>query len=84
MNTQIGGSVIVATAIIAIIEFVKRVNARFPKLPQISGEGTILLAGLLGGIAGLLKIDNLNVVLGIAVGLAASGTHQVATAAGGR
>ena len=84
MDTQVGGSVVVATAIVAIVEFLKRVNAKFPNLPQISGEGTILLCAVLGAIAGLLKVDNLNVATGIAIGLAAAGTHQIATAAGGK
>jgi hypothetical protein len=71
-------SVIVLPAIIAIIEFIKRF------VPGLTGAWTILLAAILGGIAGILGFEGLNVVTGIAVGLAASGVHQVASAAGGK
>lgn len=70
--------VIVATAIIAIIEFLKKY------VPQINGGMTILVAAILGGLAGLFQINGLNVASGIMVGLASSGVHQVATAAGGK
>ena len=52
MDTQVGGSVVVATGIVALVEFLKRVNAKFPNLPQINGEGTILLCAVLGAVAG--------------------------------
>jgi hypothetical protein len=76
--------VLIGAGIIAVVEFIKRLVARFPKLPQISGNGTILLCTLLGAIAGLLQLGGLNVTTGIMVGLGATGTHQVASAVGGK
>ena len=79
MNTaEIGG------AIIALVELFKRLDARFPTLPQISGEGTILLCVVLGGLAGFFQLAGLNVASGVVLGLTASGVHQVAQAAGGK
>ena len=69
-------SIIVVPAIIAIVEFVKRF------VPKVSGPWTILLAAVLGGVAGIFGLEGLNVVTGIAAGLAASGVHQAASAAG--
>jgi len=72
------GDLVVASAIVAVIEFIKRY------VPQINGGVTILVAAIIGGIIGLFGVDGLNVVTGIGIGLASAGVHQAATAAGGK
>jgi len=59
--------------IIAITEGLKRI------VPQISGVYTIIVAGVLGVLAGLAGIGDFTWVSGLFVGLAASGSVTMAT-----
>lgn len=67
----------VAAAIIAIVQRVKE------SYPAVNGLMTMLLAMLLGGIAGLLHIEGLSIVQGVLVGIAAVGGVTVAQKAAG-
>ena len=64
--------VTVTAAIIAIVRAVKQVY------PPLHGLLTIILAVVLGGVAGYLKVQGLDIVSGITVGLAAVGATTVA------
>jgi len=72
MNLVVDGA-----SVIAIVEAVKI------KFPQVQGYWTILLSAVIGLIAGYFKIGGLDIVSGLILGLGATGTHAVATAAGG-
>jgi transketolase C-terminal domain/subunit len=66
----------VGAAIIAVTEAIKRA------VPQVSGIVTIAVAALLGVAAGLAGLGGLNWLSGLAVGLASSGTVNVASKIG--
>jgi len=63
--------ILVTSAIIGVVQFFKQY------IPQINGGVTILVAAIIGGIAGLFQVEGLNVVTGIFVGLAGAGVHEV-------
>lgn len=70
-------SVFIATAIVALNEFVKRVRAK-----DYEGIVTIVSAVLIGVLAGVLHIEGLNVLNGVYIALAAVGIHTVAKQVG--
>ena len=63
---------IVVGAIIAIIQFLKAY------VPQVNNGITIIIAAVLGGLAGLFHVNGIDVASGIFLGLAAVGVHTVA------
>lgn len=62
-------------AIIAVTQLIKQI---FPA--QISGALTIIVAVVLGALAGYAKIDGLTILTGVFAALAAVGVHTTATA----
>jgi hypothetical protein len=64
--------------IIAITEALKRT------FPQISGTITIIVAGILGLVAGLAGLAGLDWVSGLILGLASAGVVKVAGSIGGK
>jgi len=71
-------SVQVSAAIIAVTEAIKRV------FPQVSGIVTIIVAAVLGVLAGLAKIDGLDWLSGLITGLVAVGVIKTATSIAGK
>ena len=69
--------IIVTTMIIGIVELLKRI-----KLSDWLAVATIVLAALVGGLAGYFGVEGLTVATGIVTGLAASGLVTVATRVG--
>jgi len=63
--------------IIGIVELLKRI-----KLSDWFAVATIVLAALVGGLAGYFGVEGLTVATGIVTGLAASGLVTVATRVG--
>jgi len=63
--------------IIGIVELLKRI-----KLSDWLAVATIVLAALVGGLAGYFGVEGLTVATGIVTGLAASGLVTVATRVG--
>ena len=61
--------------IIAVVEFLKRIKGEDYK-----GAGIIVLAGVVGALAGFLGIANLDIMTGIVAGLDAVGIHTTAQA----
>lgn len=68
----------VGTAIVGITEAIKRL------IPSVNGYVTIIVAAVLGILAGFAGFGSLNWLSGLAVGLASAGTVTVATAVGGK
>ena len=71
-------SVIVSGAIIAVVEATKIT------VPQVKGIVTILLAAVLGVLAGLAKIDGLDWLSGLITGLVAVGVIKTASTVAGK
>ena len=70
--------VIAGSAIIGII------NAIQKQFPKVAGLGGILLAVVLGGLAGYFQVGGVDTVQnGVIVGLASSGVFKLATKIGG-
>jgi len=67
----------VGAAIVAVTEGIKRV------FPKINGWITIVVAAVLGVLAGVLGLAGLNWASGLVVGLSAAGVVKVGTAIGG-
>lgn len=68
----------IGALIIAVTEGLKRT------FPQISGTITIILAGVLGLVAGLVGLAGLDWATGIVVGLAAAGVVKTASVIGSK
>lgn len=66
-------SVLLATAIAGVTEFVKRVNVK-----DWQGAVIIAVAALLGLLAGVLGIDGLTIENGVITGLGIVGIHTIA------
>ena len=64
--------------IIAIVELIKKY------VPQVNGVVTVMVAAVLGGIAGYFGIDGLNVQTGIIAGVSASGINTIAKRVAGK
>ena len=73
---QLSAYPIVVGAIIAVVQFLKTY------VPQVQGGVTIIIAVIIGGLAGLFHINGIDVVTGIFLGLAAVGIHTVSSAVG--
>ena len=71
-------SIQVSTAIIAIVEAIKKL------FPQVTGVITILTAAILGLLAGFAKIDDLNWLSGIITGLVSVGVIKTAQTVSGK
>ncbi len=65
-------NVSVVAAIIAVISAVKS------QVPQVNGLITVILAVVLGGVAGYLGLDGINIQQGVVLGLSAVGAVTVA------
>lgn len=63
------------TLVAAIIAIVKAVK---DQVPQVNGLVTVVLAIILGGAAGYLGLDGINVQQGVVLGLSAVGANTVA------
>lgn len=72
-------SIFVSAAVIGVVDFLKQLQAR-----DYHGAMTILLAALVGGIAGFFGVDGLTITNGIVAGLVAVGVYRVSMAASGR
>lgn len=72
------GSVVLGFAITGVIALVKKY---LPKLPS---EGWMLIAIILGGVAGYFGLFVDGVELGTGIGAASVGAYQVAKRAGGQ
>jgi hypothetical protein len=59
----------VGAAVVAVVEIIKQLVPN----SVVRGLVTIVVAGVLGGLAGLAELQGLNVAEGIVVGLAAAG-----------
>lgn len=70
-------SVFVVTAVIAVVEFFKRVQVR-----DTFGALTIVLAAVIGALAGFFGIEGLDVANGLVAGLGAAGVVTTATRIG--
>ncbi len=71
-------SVSVSAAIIAVTEAIKRT------VPSVNGIVTIIVAGVLGILAGLAKIDGLDWLSGLVTGLTAVGVIKTASVIAGK
>lgn len=71
-------SLLLATAIAAVTEFLKRLNDK-----DYRGAIVIAVAGGLGVLAGALNIEGLTVVTGLVSGLGIAGVHTIAKQVGG-
>ena len=71
------GSVEIVAAIVAAVQAVKILA------PKVNGAITILVAAVLGALAGYQHLAGLDVVSGVVLGLSAVGVHTVATVVGG-
>jgi len=71
-------SIEVSASIIAVTEAIKRIA------PGVNGIVTIIVAAVLGVLAGLAKIDNLNWLSGLITGLAAVGVVKTASTVAGK
>lgn len=60
-----------AAAIVAIVAAVKE------RVPEVTGLYTVLLAVVLGGLAGYLGLEGLTIQSGVIAGLTAIGGHHV-------
>lgn len=72
-------SLFVTTVVIAIVEFLHRLNNR-----DWEGAIIIVLAALVGGISGFFHIEGLVIQSGILAGLAAAGVVKVAQSFAGK
>lgn len=70
-------SVFVVTAVIAVTEFFKRIQAR-----DVYGALTIVLAAVIGGLAGFFGVEGLTVATGLIAGLGGAGIVTTATRIG--
>lgn len=73
---QLAAYPIVVGAIVAVVQFLKTY------VSQVNGGITIIVAAVLGGIAGLFHVNGIDVPTGISLGLAAVGIHTVASNVG--
>lgn len=71
------GSVFVTAAVVALVEFVKRIAVK-----DWVAAVTILGAAVIGGLAGVFHIDGLSVVNGIIAGLGAAGVYRISQVIG--
>jgi hypothetical protein len=70
-------SVFVTAAVAGVVEFLKLLKDN-----NWTGAATIVVAALIGGLAGWAKIDSLTITGGIIAGLAASGAYTVVNLVG--
>lgn len=73
---QLAAYPIVVGAIVAIVQFLKTY------VSQVNGGITIIVAVVIGAIAGLFHVNGIDVTSGIFLGLAAVGVHTVASNVG--
>jgi hypothetical protein len=66
----------ITAGVIAVTEFIKRL------VPQLPAWGTILVAAVLGLLAGIVHLDGTDWLGGILAGLGAVGVHTVASQIG--
>lgn len=72
-------SLFVSTVVIAIVDFLKRL-----KVKDYIGSSTIVLAAIVGGLAGYFGIEHLTIVSGLLAGLAAVGIVTTAKTISGK
>lgn len=65
--------VLVTTMIVALTELLKRIEAK-----DYRGAALIVLAGVIGAVAGYFHVESLTVETGIVAGLGAAGIYQIA------
>lgn len=70
-------SVLLATSIAAVTEFLKRLNDH-----DYRGAVIIAVAALLGLLAGAFNLEGLTVVTGLVTGLGIAGVHTIAKQVG--
>lgn len=71
-------SLFVVTAVVAVVEFLRRLQVK-----DYFAAITIVVAALIGALAGAFEIEGLTVATGIITGLGASGLVTVASRVGG-
>lgn len=70
-------SVLLATSVAAVTEFLKRLNDR-----DYRGALIIAVAGAVGFVAGLVSFQGLTTTTGVIMGLGIAGVHTIATRIG--
>lgn len=66
----------VVTAIVAVTQLVKKLA------PSVSGWLTVVVAAVIGALAGYFGVEGLTVAAGLTAGLSAVGVHTVASQIG--
>lgn len=72
-------AVVTVAAVIAVTEAIKTIVPA-----KIDGIVTMIIAVVIGAVAGFFNVEGLNVATGIIVGLGAVGTHTALKAVGGK
>lgn len=67
------------TLLAAIIAITKQIKESFP---FVNGFATMLVAIVLGGLAGYFKIEGIDIYHGVLLGISACGAHTLASAIG--
>lgn len=70
-------SVLLATSVAAVTEFLKRINDK-----EYRGALIIAVAGAIGAVAGLLSFQGLDLTTGVLTGLGVAGIHTIAKQVG--